>query len=217
MNLVIFDLDGTLVDSKRDLIHSVNAARGLMNLAPISDELVASYIGNGAPMLMRRALGSGASEEDVRRALDFFLGYYRDHMLDNTRLYPSVKEALDRLLDSGARMAVLTNKPVRFSQAIIEGLGLGRHFFQIYGGNSFEQKKPDPIGIETLLGECGAARERTMMVGDSGVDVRTARNANVKACGVKYGFQPETFEQDPPDILVDDMIQLADYVLRAPD
>jgi len=213
MNLLIFDLDGTLVDSKLDLVHSVNAARGLMNLAPISEELVASYVGNGAPVLMRRALGPDAGEEEVRRALDFFLGYYRDHMLDNTRLYPGVKPGLDRLLASGARLAVLTNKPVRFSRAIVEGLGLGNHFFQIYGGNSFEQKKPDPIGIETLIAECRAARQRTYMVGDSGVDVRTARNAKVKACGVSYGFQPETFEQDPPDILVDDMNQLADFVL----
>ena len=126
-------------------------------------------------------------------------------MLDNTRLYPGVKEALDRLLESGAKMAVLTNKPVRFSRAIVEGLGLGDHFFQVYGGNSFEQKKPDPIGIETLLKESGVARERTIMVGDSGVDVRTARNAKVKACGVSYGFQPESFEQDPPDLLVDNM------------
>jgi phosphoglycolate phosphatase len=213
MNLLIFDLDGTLVDSKLDLVHSVNAARGLMNLAPISEELVASYVGNGAPVLMRRALGPDAGEEEVRRALDFFLGYYRDHMLDNTRLYPGVKPGLDRLLASGARLAVLTNKPVRFSRAIVEGLGLGNHFFQIYGGNSFEQKKPDPIGIETLIAECRANRERTYMVGDSGVDVRTARNAKVKACGVSYGFQPETFEQDPPDVLVDDMNQLADFVL----
>ena len=213
MNLLIFDLDGTLVDSKLDLVHSVNAARGLMNLAPISEELVASYVGNGAPVLMRRALGPDAGEEEVRRALDFFLGYYRDHMLDNTRLYPGVKSGLDRLLASGARLAVLTNKPVRFSRAIVEGLGLGNHFFQIYGGNSFEQKKPDPIGIETLIAECRANRERTYMVGDSGVDVRTARNAKVKACGVSYGFQPETFEQDPPDILVDDMNQFADFVL----
>jgi phosphoglycolate phosphatase len=213
MNLLIFDLDGTLADSKLDLVHSVNAARGLMNLGPISKELVASYVGNGAPVLMRRALGTEASEADVLRALEFFLGYYRDHMLDNTRLYPGVKEGLDRLMASGARMAVLTNKPVRFSRAIVEGLGLGGHFFQIYGGNSFEQKKPDPIGIRTLLEESGVSRERTIMVGDSGVDIRTARNANVKACGVSYGFQPESFEQDPPDIVVDDMNQLADYVL----
>jgi phosphoglycolate phosphatase len=213
MNLLIFDLDGTLIDSKLDLVHSVNAARKLMNLPPISDELVSSYVGNGAPVLMRRALGPEASEDDVERALTFFLAYYREHMLDNTRLYPGVQAALDRLLEGGAKMAVLTNKPVHFSRSLVAGLGLGGHFFQIYGGNSFEQKKPDPIGIETLLKESGAARERTIMVGDSGVDVRTARNANVKACGVRYGFQAEGFEQDPPDILVDDMNELADYVL----
>src|SRR5580698_1203488 len=213
MNLLIFDLDCTLVDSKLDLVHSVNAARGLMNLPPISEELVSSYVGSGVVVLMRRALGPDASEAEVERAVEFFLGYYRDHMLDNTRLYPSVQDGLDRMLDSGARMAVLTNKPVRFSRAIVEGLGLGGHFFQIYGGNSFDQKKPDPIGIEKLLVESGIARDRTIMVGDSGVDVRTARNARVRACGVSYGFQPETFEQDPPDMVVDDMNQLADYLV----
>ncbi len=87
MNLLIFDLDGTLIDSKIDLVHSVNAARELMKLPPISEELVSSYVGNGAPVLMRRALGPDASEADVQRALEYFLGYYREHMLDNTRLY----------------------------------------------------------------------------------------------------------------------------------
>jgi phosphoglycolate phosphatase len=213
MSLLIFDLDGTLIDSKLDLVHSVNAARGLMGLPAISEELVSSYVGNGAPVLMRRALGPDASEADVQRALEFFLGYYRDHMLDNTCLYPEVKDTLDRLLDAGEKMAVLTNKPVRFSKAIIEGLGIAPHFFRVYGGNSFEQKKPDPIGIETLLQESGIAREQTIMVGDSSVDIRTARNARVKACGVTYGFQPESFEADPPDILIGRMAELADYVL----
>jgi phosphoglycolate phosphatase len=213
MNLVIFDLDGTLVDSKVDLVHSVNAARGLMDLPPISDQLVSSYVGNGAPVLMRRALGPESSEADVQRGLEFFLKYYRAHMLDNTRLYPGVKAALDRLLEAGAKMAVLTNKPVRFSRSIVEGLGLRQHFFQVYGGNSFEQKKPDPIGIETLLRESGLARERTIMVGDSGVDVQTARNAKVRACGVSYGFQPESFVEYPPDFVVDDMGELVEYVL----
>ena len=213
MNLLIFDLDGTLIDSKVDLVHSVNAARGLMQLPPISEELVSSYVGNGAPVLMRRALGQEASEADVQRALEYFLGYYREHMLDNTRLYPGVKDALDRLHSAGSHMAVLTNKPVRFSRELVNGLGLGDHFFQVYGGNSFEQKKPDPIGVETLLKESRIARERAVMVGDSGVDIRTARNANIRACGVTYGFQPEGFVQDPPDILVDDMNELVDYVL----
>jgi len=108
MNLLIFDLDGTLIDSKLDLVHSVNAARGLMNLEPISEELVSSYVGNGAPVLMRRALGPEASDADVARALEYFLSYYRAHMLDNTRLYPGVREALDRLLAGGSKMAVLT-------------------------------------------------------------------------------------------------------------
>jgi phosphoglycolate phosphatase len=214
MSLVIFDLDGTLIDSKLDLVHSVNAARGLMGLGPISEQLVSSYVGSGAPVLMRRALGPEASEAEVARSLEYFLSYYRAHMLDNTRLYPGVREALDRLVEGGAKMAVLTNKPVRFSRALVEGLGLSGHFFQVYGGNSFEQKKPDPIGIETLLGESGAARESTVMVGDSAVDVRTARNARVMSCGVSYGFQPETFAEEPPDLLVDNMLQLAEYVLN---
>jgi phosphoglycolate phosphatase len=213
MNLLIFDLDGTLIDSKLDLVHSVNATRAMMNLGPLSEELVSSYVGNGAPILVRRALGPMASDADVARGLEYFLKYYRAHMLDNTRLYPGVREALDRLLGAGAKMAVLTNKPVRFSRSLVEGLGLQRHFFQVYGGNSFEQKKPDPVGIATLLGESGASRERTIMVGDSGVDVRTARNAGVTACGVSYGFQPETFVQEPPDLLVDNMLELAEYVI----
>jgi len=212
--LLIFDLDGTLVDSKLDLVHAVNAARGLMDLSPISEALVASYVGNGAPMLMRRALGPEASEADVARGLEFFMNYYRAHMLDNTRLYPGVRDALDRLLEAGEKMAVLTNKPVRISRSMVEGLGLNGHFIQVYGGNSFEQKKPDPIGIETLLSESGLARERTIMVGDSGVDIQTARNAKVRACGVSYGFQPETFVEYPPDFVVDDMAELVDYVLK---
>src|SRR5579864_1381664 len=129
MNLLIFDLDGTLIDSKLDLVNSVNAARALMELSPISDEVVASYVGNGAPILIRRALGDSASEADVQRALEYFLAYYREHMLDNTRLYPGVKDALDRLHEAGTKMAVLTNKPVRFSRSLVEGLGLAQHFF----------------------------------------------------------------------------------------
>jgi phosphoglycolate phosphatase len=214
MNLLIFDLDGTLIDSKLDLVHSVNATRALMDLPPISDELVASYVGNGAPVLVRRALGASASEADVQRGLEYFLAYYREHMLDNTRLYPGVKDALDHLLTGGMKMAVLTNKPVRFSRSLVEGLGLAQHFFQVYGGNSFEQKKPHPVGVEALLAESGAVRDRTIMIGDSAVDIRTARNASIQACGVTYGFQPEGFREDPPDFLVDNLVQLADYVLE---
>ena len=215
MPLLIFDLDGTLIDSKEDLAHSVNAARAYMGLPPISHELVATYIGNGAPVLIRRALKPDATEEDIARALDFFIRYYAQHCLDNTNLYPGVRDALDRLRERpGVQMAVLTNKPVRISTHIIGGLGCGNHFFRVYGGNSFERKKPDPVGVEKLLSETGTPRDSAVMVGDSAVDVRTARNANIRACGVSYGFQPETFAVEPPDFVIDDLGQLADIVAR---
>jgi len=212
-DLLIFDLDGTLIDSKRDLADSVNAMRAWMGRHPIPDDRVYSYVGDGAPMLVRRAL-PGASEEDLERALRYFLTYYREHMLDATTLYPGVREALDRLHGAGAPLAVLTNKPVRFSERLIEGLGLARHFFRVYGGNSFPEKKPHPMGIEKLMEESGAARERTVMVGDSAVDVRTARNARVQACGVAWGFQPETFADAQPDFVIGEMGELVDRVLN---
>lgn len=213
-DLLIFDLDGTLIDSKRDLADSVNATRAWMGLPSLHDERVYSYVGDGAPMLIRRAFPE-ATEDDLARALRYFLDYYRDHMLDATTLYPGVREALDRFRDAQVRMAVLTNKPVRFSVRLIEGLALERHFFRVYGGNSFEHKKPHPVGIDTLIAESGTPRERTMMVGDSAVDVRTARNAGVQACGVSWGFQPETFAAAPPDFVIDDMRRLAERVLGA--
>jgi phosphoglycolate phosphatase len=212
-DLLIFDLDGTLIDSKRDLVSSVNAARAWMDLPPLADEHVYSYVGDGAPMLMRRAL-PGASEDQLERGLRYFLEYYRDHMLDATTLYPGVREALDQLKEAGVAMAILTNKPVRFSVRLIDGLSLSEHFFRIYGGNSFDEKKPSPVGVNLLMNESGVEAPGTVMVGDSGVDVRTARNAGIRACGVSWGFQPETFAEFPPDFIVDDMRELAEMVLR---
>ena len=211
--LLIFDLDGTLIDSQRDLANSVNASRDHLGLAPIEDQLIYSYVGNGAPVLIRRALGPEAPQTDVDKALEFFLHFYHDHMLEHTKLYPGVRLALDRLHQAGHRLAVLTNKPWRISEAIVEGLGLKAHFQRVYGGNSFAEKKPHPVGIDTLVSELNWARETTIMVGDSSVDIRTARNAGVMACGVTYGFQPETLKTDPPDLLIDNMTELADYVL----
>jgi phosphoglycolate phosphatase len=213
IDLLIFDLDGTLIDSKQDLSCAVNAVRAHFGMEPLANETVYSYVGEGAPTLIRRTLGPAATAEQAQAALEFFLAYYNDHMVDHTVLYPGVRETLDRLLAAGVKMAVLTNKPVRMSRAIVAALGVGGHFERVYGGNSFEQKKPHPIGIETLMAECSAPRERTMMVGDSAVDIRTARNGGVQSCGVTYGFQPETLAADPPDLLVDRIDQLGDWVM----
>jgi len=213
MDLLIFDLDGTLIDSRLDLANAVNATRAHMGMEPLANERVYSYVGNGAPVLIRRALGEQATEAELQEALEFFLEYYRDHVLDYTVLYPGVQESLERLRAAGKKMAVLTNKPVRMSRHIVEGLGVASCFFQVYGGNSFEFKKPNPIGIEALMREAGVERAATLMVGDSYVDVQTARNARVQCCGVTYGFQPETLANPAPDMVVERMEQMVDWVL----
>jgi phosphoglycolate phosphatase len=211
--LLIFDLDGTLIDSRLDLAHAVNAARARMSKGPLPHEQIFSFVGNGAPVLIQRAMGPDASEDDVRSALEFFLDYYRHHALDHTLLYAGVAESLARMYRAGLRLAVLTNKPVRTSRRILEGLGVGSFFFQVYGGNSFEHRKPHRIGIDTLRAEVDVPAADTWMVGDSYVDVQTARNAGVASCGVTWGFQPESFREFPPDILIDRMEDLAERVI----
>jgi phosphoglycolate phosphatase len=213
--LLIFDLDGTLIDSRLDLASSVNATRLHMGMTPLTHEQVYSYVGNGVQVLIRRALGGEATDDDVQRAQEYFLAYYREHMLDETTLYPGTTEALQQLSAAGCKLAILTNKPVRFSQAIVDGLGIGPYFQRVYGGNSFEQKKPHPMGIEALMQECGADRSHTVMIGDSSVDVQTARNASVEAWGVTYGFQPETLVTYPPDWLGHSMAEVAERALAA--
>jgi len=211
-DLLIFDLDGTLVNSQRDLTDSVNATRAWMGLSPLPPENVARYVGNGAPVLIQRALPD-AGEEEWSRGLKYFLEYYREHMLDSTRPYPGVREALDELHVAQVPLAVLTNKPIRFTLKMLEGLALNSHFFRVYGGNSLPEKKPNPTGLNALVAESGADRDRTIMVGDSAVDIDTARNAGVRACGVRWGFQPETFVASPPDFLIDDLRELVERVL----
>ena len=205
--VLIFDLDGTLIDSKLDLALSVNAARSHMGLGPLEPEKIFGYVGQGAHMLIRRSLGPEASEEQLEAALKFFLGYYRQHMLDHTVAYPGVREALDQL--NGLTLTVLTNKPVRFSQEILVGLGIADYFRFVFGGNSFEKKKPDPIGVHAVMERLSCAPEQAMLVGDSEIDVLTARNARVWACGVTYGLGSHRLSEYPPDIAVDSLLELA--------
>ena len=206
VRLLIFDLDGTLIDSRLDLVNSVNATLNHLGRPELPHETIESYVGNGVAALIHRALGPGPSEEEVQRGQEFFLSYYRQHMLDNTVLYSGVLEALDGL--SGRSMSVLTNKPVRFSEEILKGLDIARYFKFVYGGNSFSCKKPDPIGVQTLLRDLSASPNEAMMVGDSGVDVRTARNAGIWACGVSYGLGLESMRSDPPDLMLDNLADL---------
>ena len=212
MKLVIFDLDGTLIDSRLDLIQSVNAMLRNFKHAELPGEVVASYVGDGAPMLVRRALGDPDDENFFKQALEFFLSYYREHKLDHTRVYDGIPEALKEIQANGTerKLAVLSNKPVNPSRAIVDALGLANYFVRVYGGNSFETKKPDPLGVHTLLKETGTVRERAMIVGDSSIDVLTGRNADIATCGVTYGFAPHTLCEAPPDVVIDSPKELGE-------
>ena len=208
VKLLIFDLDGTLVDSRQDLSNSINAMLRHYSKAELPCDVIASYIGDGAPMLVRRALGDPDDAGLVPEAIDYFLAYYREHKLDNTYVYEHVINMLQKLADSnnGAqprKMAVLSNKPVNPSRVICEKLGLANFFFEIYGGNSFHTKKPDPLGVETLLGQAGARPQEAAIIGDSDIDILTARNSGIFSVGVSYGLAPHTLKAAPPDVLVD--------------
>jgi phosphoglycolate phosphatase len=208
MDLLVFDLDGTLVNSTLDLANSVNAARVYMGMEPLPVPTVASYVGNGVSVLIRKAMGPEADGETIDLAQTYFLSWYREHILDNTLPYPGVIEGLDEAHKAGHKMAVLTNKPERFSKALLAGLGMDKYFFRIYGGNTFPDKKPNPFGLRKLMQEAGAQPETTWMIGDSSVDIQTARNAGVRCVGVTYGIKPESLETDPPDVLLDSLTGL---------
>ncbi|HUY80793.1 MAG TPA: HAD-IA family hydrolase [Acidobacteriaceae bacterium] len=213
IRLMVFDLDGTLIDSRRDLATAVNAMLRQMGRNALPEAVIAEYVGDGAGMLVRRALGDPEDETLVEDGLERFLACYRTHMLDHTYVYDGVFAALDVLRtmpDGGERQfAVLTNKPVRPAQRICDALGLRKYFFEIYGGNSFATKKPDPEGLQALMREAGARPEQTVMVGDSVVDVLTARNAGTSVIGCRFGLSSHTLETVDSDCLVDAPLEWA--------
>jgi len=230
LKLLVFDLDGTLIDSAQDLCNSVNSTLKHFHRAPLPDPLIASFVGNGVSILVRKSLAAsdGAPPETVDEklldeAMAFFIGHYREHKLDFTYAYEGVLEALAALRelhDAPGRlarsMAVLTNKPVNPARGICQGLGLSSYFVQIYGGNSFPTKKPDPLGLRTLIEETGATPEETVMIGDSCVDVVTARNAGVWSLGCNFGFGPRNLMEMPPDVLVDAPAEWIEALTPAP-
>jgi phosphoglycolate phosphatase len=220
IKLVIFDLDGTLIDSRLDLVHSVNAALRHIGRPELPDHVIAGYVGDGAPALIQRALGGEAVEESlVRKGLNYFLAYYREHKLDHTTVYEGIQNALASMQqplqqlpskDGSRQLAVLTNKPVMPARAIVDALGLGSFFTQVYGGNSFATKKPDPEGARQLLQEAGVRPDEAAIVGDSHVDIETGRNAGLWTIAVTYGFAPHTLHDPAPDVLVDTPLELSE-------
>jgi phosphoglycolate phosphatase len=209
----LFDLDGTLIDSKLDLVNSVNFMLLEMQREVLPLATVASYIGHGAPRLVADALGPDTAEADRKRGLEIFLAYYTEHNLDATRAYPGVVEGLQSLQDRP--MAVLTNKPAKMSVEILEALGLLKYFRSVYGGDSFEKKKPDPAGALAILKNLGVDPRESAMVGDSDVDIKTARNAGMFAIGVNYGFGQHDRNTQPADLYVDSLQEIAALAMNS--
>jgi len=206
IRLLIFDLDGTLADTQKDLAMSVNAMREDLGLPPLSAETISTYVGRGVTVLVQKALGNSFTLAEINRAQDFFLKHYRQHMLDHTVVYSGVLEALEQL--RGRQLVVLTNKPVRFSRDMLAGLGIGSYFLRVYGGDSFERKKPDPAGAFRLMEETGIQARQTLIVGDSDTDVQTGRNAGAWTCGVTYGYGAPSLKTSPPDVLLSNLREL---------
>jgi phosphoglycolate phosphatase len=173
-------------------------------------------VGDGAPALVRRALADTDDEVLLRAALEYFLGYYRLHKLDHTTVYEGIRETLAGLAHPSnglhRSMAVLSNKPVNPSRDIVRALELEDFFVRVYGGNSFATKKPDPLGVLTLLQETGVGAAETLIIGDSSIDVLTGRNAGLWTCGVTYGFAPRSLEEVAPDVVVETPWELGELL-----
>ncbi len=190
---LVFDLDGTLIDSRRDIATAVNRMRAGLGLPPLTLEQVVSMVGEGARLLVRRALGD-ATEDQVDRAFAVYLEHYRRVCLDTTRPYPGI-EAMLRELAGRCPLAVLSNKGESLSRLILEGLGLTPLFREVLGGDSLPTRKPDPAGLHLLAERLDVPVESLVLVGDSWVDAETARNAGCPFVLVEWGFPRQPFPE----------------------
>ncbi len=212
--LFIFDLDGTLIDSRDDITKSVNLALARMSLPPINTARIAEFVGNGVQILIQRALREATGGEPENSFFECtvtrYLEEYEAHLLDSTVLYPGVREALHGL--GWARKAVITNKPERFSRRILEALGVADCFCAILGGDSTSRRKPDPAPLQMVMAQCGVSPRQTVMVGDSIVDIKAGKAAGAITCGIAGGFRPRAeLEAAGSDLIVDDVAGLLPY------
>ncbi|HVR97017.1 MAG TPA: HAD-IA family hydrolase [Thermoanaerobaculia bacterium] len=189
---LVFDLDGTLIDSRRDIATAVNRMRADLGLPSLTLEQVVSLVGEGARLLVRRALGGDVPEDEVDRALAIYLEHYRRVCLDTTQPYPGV-DAMLRALARSYPLAVLSNKGESLSRIILDGLGLTPLFREVLGGDSLPTRKPDPAGLGLLAERLDVPVEELVLIGDSWVDAETARSAGCGFVLVEWGFPRQPF------------------------
>jgi phosphoglycolate phosphatase len=204
VDLIVFDLDGTLIDSRRDLADATNAMLVSFGASPLATERVAAMVGEGAPVLVRRALTAAGLDPETPDALDRFLTSYDERLLIHTRPYDGMPETLARLR-AVSPLTVLTNKPGRATMRILEGLRLDAYFKQVLGGDTPYGRKPNPGGLRHLMAAARATASTTVLVGDSRIDLQTARGAGVRICLARYGFGFTLKEEElrGDDVLID--------------
>jgi phosphoglycolate phosphatase len=201
--LLVFDLDGTLADTRKDLAKATNASLQSVSLPSLPLEIIITFVGEGAEKLIRRCFNYLQCSDEARlcRAVEFFYPYYYEHVQEDTQLYSGVAETLVRL---ASPKAVLTNKTTRMSRKLLEALGAAHYFEDIVGGDKPEELKPNPCQLVKLIAKHGVTAENTWMVGDSPIDIETARNAGAKSVAVGYGlYTPEDLKKARPDVLID--------------
>jgi len=213
IKLIIYDLDGTLIDSRRDIADAVNWTLREMGLRELALEQVSSFVGNGVKNLMRQALKEVVrGEAPLERSIKLFRARYGEHLLDHTRLYPSVRKVLEFFKDR--KQAVMTNKPEDFSLRILRGLAIDSYFFRVVGGDQGFSKKPAPEALLDILDTASVGPEEALLVGDSAIDIETAQSARVKTVAVTYGFgSPGELERFEPDAIIDDLEELIECPL----
>ena len=208
--LLVFDFDGTLVDTKKDIADSVNRTLKELDLRTLDREIVHTFIGKGVNHLMTRSL-EGTGCDDLPRAIDAFMKHYEEHLMDQTDLFPNCRETLEHFAHK--ENTILSNKPTRFITRILDALDCRAPFSTIIGGDLMAEKKPDPGGLHHILEQHGVRPEETLMIGDSLVDIETGRRAGVRTCGVTYGHAGrESLETANPDWIIDDLSELKNFI-----
>jgi phosphoglycolate phosphatase len=206
-DLFVFDLDGTLADTREDLTASVNHALGILGLPVLDPASVMRLVGDGARVLIERALGPASTPERLELGLAAFLADYAQTCTARTRLYPGVERGLAGLHERGKRLAVLTNKPLLHSRRILAALGIEDRFARVEAGDT-APRKPAPAGLLAIASGLGIDPGRTILVGDTSIDVRTARAAGARSVWVSYGFVKERPLEPPPDYVLDSIEDL---------
>ena len=210
MRLIIFDLDGTLIDSKNDIADSVNYTLKRLHLPSLQNSLIYSYVGNGVLPLLEKVISCSNKKSNLENALKVFRKHYEEHLLDSTRLYPGVMEILKHFSD--VNMGLVSNKPERFVKKILKGLNVDCFFSVVIGGDSLKTKKPEPEGVNMIRNRFGVNLHETVIVGDGGVDIETGKEAGIHTCGVSYGLRDrKELVEAGAEIIIDDILELKNH------